>query len=145
METKGVSEIVTTRAIKYKSIYRFELEKLKNVKNFLVQAKINKKSTRHVDNMFGGYKIRTIVLTDVKIALKSKTDDKYKVVAKLDHVWIDETNNTVVRDKNNEVGDSILFYGCVKSYTYSHGAKQLGIAQTKKWHRNITQKFEYSR
>ena len=90
---------------KNKSNYRHELEKFKKLKSFLVEAKIETKSTKHVDNMFGGYKIRTILLTDVKIVLRDPRDKKLKIVCKLDHIWINEEENTIVRDKNNEAGD----------------------------------------
>ena len=130
---------------KNKSNYRHELEKFKKLKSFLVEAKIETKSTKHVDNMFGGYNIRTILLTDVKIVLRDPRDKKLKIVCKLDHIWINEEENTIVRDKNNEAGDIVRFIGCVTEYTYSHGAKQLGIGQVKPWHKNRTQGHEYSR
>lgn len=134
----------TTKAIK-SSNYRYELEKFKKLKCFLVEAKIEIKSTKHVDNMFGGYKVRTVLLTDVKFVLRDPKDQKLKVVYKLDHIWINEEENTIVRDKNNEVGDIVRFYGNIKEYTYSHGGLQLGIGQYKPWHKNRTQGHEYSK
>lgn len=134
----------TTKAIK-SSNYRYELEKFKKLKCFLIEAKIEMKSTKYVDNMFGGYKVRTILLTDVKFVLRDPRDQKLKVVYKLDHIWINEEENTIVRDKNNEVGDIVRFYGNIKEYTYSHGKLQLGIGQAKPWHKNRTQGHEYKR
>lgn len=134
----------TTKAIK-SSNYRYELEKFKKLKCFLVEAKIETKSTKHVDSMFGGYKVRTVLLTDVKFVLRDPRDQKLKIVYKLDHIWINEEENTIARDKNNEVGDIVRFYGNIKEYTYSHGAKQLGIGQVKPWHKNRTQGHEYSK
>lgn len=134
----------TTKAIK-SSNYRYELEKFKKLKCFLIEAKIEMKSTKYVDNMFGGYKVRTILLTDVKFILRDPRDQKLKIVYKLDHIWINEEENTIPRDKNNEVGDIVRFYGNIKEYTYSHGGLQLGIGQAKPWHRNRTQGHEYKR
>lgn len=134
----------TTKAIK-SSNYRHELEKFKKLKCFLVEAKIETKSTKHVDSMFGGYKVRTVLLTDVKFVLRDPRDQKLKIVYKLDHIWINEEENTIARDKNNEVGDIVRFYGNIKEYTYSHGGLQLGIGQAKPWHKNRTQGHEYSR
>lgn len=134
----------TTKAIK-SSNYRYELEKFKKINSFLVEAKIESKSTKHVDSMFGGYKIRTVLLKDIKIVLRDPRDKKLKVVGKLDHIWVNEEENTIPRDKNNEVGDIVRFYGNIKEYTYSHGAKQLGIGQVKPWHKNRTQGHEYSK
>ena len=138
----------TTKAIKssnYSSNYRYELEKFKKLNSFLVEAKIESKSTKHVDNMFGGYKVKTMLLKDIKIVLRDPRDKKLKVVGKLDHIWINEEENTIVRDKNNEVGDIVRFYGNIKEYTYSHGKLQLGIGQAKPWHKNRTQGHEYKR
>ena len=138
----------TTKAIKssnYSSNYRYELEKFKKLNSFLVEAKIESKSTKHVDSMFGGYKVKTMLLKDIKIVLRDPRDKKLKVVGKLDHIWINEEENTIVRDKNNEVGDIVRFYGNIKEYTYSHGTLQLGIGQAKPWHKNRTQGHEYSR
>lgn len=138
----------TTKAIKssnYSSNYRYELEKFKKLNSFLVEAKIESKSTKHVDSMFGGYKVKTMLLKDIKIVLRDPRDKKLKVVGKLDHIWINEEENTIVRDKNNEVGDIVRFYGNIKEYTYSHGKLQLGIGQAKPWHKNRTQGHEYSR
>lgn len=134
----------TTKAIK-SSNYRHELEKFKKLKCFLVEAKIETKSTKHVDSMFGGYKVRTVLLTDLKFVLRDPRDQKLKIVYKLDHIWINEEENTIVRDKNNEVGDIVRFYGNIKEYTYSHGKLQLGIGQAKPWHKNRTQGHEYKR
>lgn len=134
----------TTKAIK-SSNYRYELEKFKKLSSFLVEAKIESKSTKHVDSMFGGYKIRTILLKDIKIVLRDPRDKKLKVVGKLDHIWVNEEENTIPRDKNNEVGDIVRFYGNIKEYTYSHGRLQLGIGQAKPWHKNRTQGHEYSK
>ena len=131
----------TTKAINY----RYELEKFKKLKYFLVEAKIESKSTKHVDSMFGGYKVKTMLLKDIKIVLRDPRDKKLKVVGKLDHIWINEEENTIARDKNNEVGDIVRFYGNIKEYTYSHGGLQLGIGQAKPWHKNRTQGHEYSR
>ena len=133
----------TTKAIK--DNYRYELEKFKGFKKILVEAKIGTKSTKHVDNMFGGYKVKTICLEDIKLILRSKKDDKLKVVCKLDHLWINEEENTIVRDKNNEVGDVVRFHAYIKEYTYSHGGKQLGLGQHEPWHKNKTQGHEYKR
>ena len=60
----------------------------------------------------------------------------------LNHAYLDRITSFVVLIMDNKTSDSI-FCHCVKSYTYSHGAKQLKIAQTKTNGINITQKFEY--
>lgn len=129
----------------YSNNYRHELEKFKICKNILIEARIEEKSTKHVDSMFGGYKVETMLLKDIKLVLRSTKDNKLKIFGRLDHIWINRDTNTVVRDKNNKVGDIIRFYAKVEEYTYSHGAVQLGLSQTKRWHKNMTQKFEYSR
>lgn len=145
LEMKGtICKQATTKAIKSNN-YRYELERVRQFDKFLVEAKIDRKSTRHIDSNFGGYKVRTILLKDIKIVLRSIKDNKLKIVTRLDHLWINEEENTIARDKNTEVGDIIRFYGNVGEYTYSHGSLQLNINQVKKWHKNMTQAYEYSR
>ena len=43
------------------------------------EAKIEIKSTKHVDSMFGGYKVKTMLLKDIKIVLRDPREKKIKV------------------------------------------------------------------
>lgn len=139
----------TTKAINtgyiYKDNYRYELERFRGLTEFLVEARIDKFSSKHVDNMFGGYKIRTILLKDISIAIIDPKDNKLKRIGRVHHVWINAEENTIVRDKNNEINDIVRFIGCVGTYKYSHGGENLGLKQTKPWHKNRTQGYEYKR
>lgn len=138
----------TTKAINdyiYKNNYRYELEKFRGLTEFLVEARIDKFSSKHVDNMFGGYKIRTILLKDISIAIIDPKDKKLKRIGRVHHVWINAEENTIVRDKNNEINDIVRFVGCVDTYKYSHGGENLGLKQIRPWHRNRTQGYEYKR
>lgn len=139
-----ICEQATTKAIKSNN-YRYELERVKHFNKFLVEARIDRKSTKHIDSNFGGYKVRTILLKDIKIVLRSIKDNKLKIVTRLDHLWINEEENTIARDKNIEIDDIVRFYGNVGEYTYSHGRLQLNINQIKRSHKNMTQSYEYSK
>lgn len=119
--------------------YRYELEELKNEKFFLVHARVSRKGLKTVDNMFGGYKLRTCCLDNVQCGICKNG----RVIKKIttDHVWVDEELCTVARDKNIEEGDVIIFKARTIEYLYSHGKKQIGITQYEPAHRNISKDY----
>lgn len=123
--------------------YRYELEKLKPFNNFIVEGKVECISSKFTDSFSGGYRTKTMLLTNVGIALRSKKDKKLHIVMRIDHIWIAEDTNTIPRDKNTEIGDIVKFRGKVYEYKYSHGAIQLGIKQSMKGHVNITKGISY--
>lgn len=136
-----VSKVFNTSAIldqKTKTPYRIELEQLMNEQFVVVQARICKKSTMHVDNQFGGYKLRTMCLD--RVALTTVRDGKPDKTVFTDHLWICEDTNTVVRDKATELGDIVIFKGFVEEYFYCSGTKQLAIKQYDNCFLNRTQK-----
>ena len=119
--------------------YRYELEELKDEKFFLVHARVSRKGLKTVDNMFGGYKLRTCCLDNVQCGICKNG----RVIKKIttDHVWVNEESCTVARDKNIEEGDVIIFKARTIEYLYSHGKKQIGITQYEPAHRNISQDY----
>ena len=119
--------------------YRYELEELKDEKFFLVHARVSRKGLKTVDNMFGGYKLRTCCLDNVQCGICKNG----RVIKKIttDHVWVDEELCTVARDKNIEEGDVIIFKARTIEYLYSHGKKQIGITQYEPAHRNISKDY----
>ena len=119
--------------------YRYELEELQNEKFFLVHARIARKGLRTVDNMFGGYKLRTCCLDNVQCGICRNG----RVIKKIttDHVWVDEELCTIARDKNIEEGDVVIFKARTIEYKYSHGHKQIGITQYEAAHKNISKNY----
>lgn len=119
--------------------YRYELEELQNEKFFLVHARVSRKGLKTVDNMFGGYKLRTCCLDNVQCGICKNG----RVIKKIttDHVWVDEELCTVARDKNIEEGDVVIFKARTIEYLYSHGHKQIGITQYEPAHRNISKDY----
>ena len=119
--------------------YRYELEELKDEKFFLVHARVSRKGLKTVDNMFGGYKLRTCCLDNVQCGICKNG----RVIKKIttDHVWVNEESCTVARDKNIEEGDVIIFKARTIEYLYSHGKKQIGITQYEPAHRNISKDY----
>lgn len=119
--------------------YRYELEELKDEKFFLVHARVSRKGLKTVDNMFGGYKLRTCCLDNVQCGVCRNG----RVIKKIttDHVWVDEELCTIARDKNIEEGDVIIFKARTIEYLYSHGKKQIGITQYEPAHRNISKDY----
>ena len=119
--------------------YRYELEELKDEKFFLVHARVSRKGLKTVDNMFGGYKLRTCCLDNVQCGICKNG----RVIKKIttDHVWVNEESCTVARDKNIEEGDVIIFKARTIEYLYSHGKKQIGITQYDPAHRNISKDY----
>lgn len=136
---------INSNGFNHKDNYRYELEKLIGLKEFLVEARIDKFASKHVDSQFGGYNIKTILLKDISIAIIDPRDGKLKRIARVHHLWLNEEENTVVRDKQNKIDDIVRFVGCVGTYKYSHGGENLNIKQVKKWHKNKTQGHEYRR
>lgn len=108
--------------------YRQQLEGLRD-KTFLVEALVGKRRLRKIDNQFGGFKLRTMCLNDVKCAIKSELSSKYVLKAKVDHTWVCESLSKIVRDKSIQEGHVIRFFARVEEYTYADGTKQLGLVQ----------------
>ena len=106
--------------------YRYELEELQNEKFFLVHARIARKGLRTVDNMFGGYKLRTCCLDNVQCGIWRNGRIIKKITT--DHVWVDEELCTIARDKNIEEGDVVIF-------------KARTIAQYEAAHKNISKNY----
>lgn len=136
---------INSKSFNHKDNYRYELEKLIGLKEFMVEARIDKYASKHVPTPLGGYYIKTLLLKDISIAVVDPKDNKLKRIARVHHLWINEEENTVVRDKNNSVDDIVRFVGCVGTYKYSHGGENLNIKQTKKWHFNKTSGHKYKR
>lgn len=136
---------INSNGFNHKDNYRYELEKLIGLKEFLVEARIDKFASKHVDSQFGGYNIKTILLKDISIAIIDPRDGKLKRIARVHHLWLNEEENTVVRDKQNKIDDIVRFVGCVGTYKYSHGGENLNIKQTKRWHFNRTSGHKYKR
>lgn len=106
--------------------YRKELEKLIDVKDIIVVAKVSKRSAKkHVSPYGNTYYVETMLLEDVKCCIRK--GNKLYVQVKLDHIWLSADQSKVVNNFKIKPGHEVRFYADVIQYEYSNGTKQLGL------------------